>query len=81
MCLFGGLNDGFFIKCRFLCAVGDVGRDGVIEEDNMLPDIGDMVSQAGQFDVMGIDTIQKDGARCRIVEARQQVNERRLAAA
>ena len=81
MCLFSGLDDGFFIKSGLLCAVGDVGGDGVIEEDDMLPNIGDMISQAGQFDVMDINPIEKYLALCWSVEAWQQANEGGLAAA
>ena len=69
------LFDGVFVKLPLLRTVGDIGGNGVIEQDDMLANIGDMFSQAGQLDVAGINTVQQDSSRCRVLEALQQVDE------
>ena len=62
-------------------AVGDVGGDRVVEQHDLLADERDLPAQIGEADRREILTVEQHAARARRVEARNQVDERGLAAA
>ena len=59
--------------------VGDVAGDGVIEQHRLLRDDPDLLAEGRQTDLTDVDAIQCDASTRDIVEARQQVHQRRLA--
>jgi hypothetical protein len=63
------------------CAVGDVLRDRGVEQRDALPDPRDLLAQALQRVVRQRDAIEQDRAARRFVETRNEVRQRRLAAA
>ncbi len=62
-------------------AVRDVVRDRVVEEHGVLRDQADVAAQRPQRHVADVEVVDEDGPVGHVVEARQQVDERRLARA
>ena len=62
-------------------AVGDVGADGVVEEEGELRDDGDLRAQRAQRVVADVDAVDRDPPLGHVVEARDQIGEGALAAA
>ena len=56
----------------------DIFRDGVRKEEWLLRHISDRAPQHGQGDLPHVEAINEDGSRWRIVEPRQQADQRRL---
>ncbi len=62
-------------------AIGDVGRDGVIEQHDLLPDHRHLPTQVGQRIVIQRDAIEGDDTTAGLVEARHQPDQAGLATA
>src|SRR6185436_16898331 len=62
-------------------AVGDVGVDRVVEQHHFLAYQRDVGAQALERQRLQVLAVEQDAARGRRIEARQQVDERGLAAA
>ncbi len=62
-------------------AVRDVGRDRVVEQDHFLGHDPELRPQVGELELPQIDAVEQDRAGQRIVEARQEIDDRRLPAA
>ena len=74
----GGLQFGLR---RIGPGIEQVGADGVVEEVGLLGHHADIGRQGGQRDVAQIVAVQRDPALGRIVQARQQIGDGRLARA
>jgi hypothetical protein len=61
--------------------VGDVRRDGVVEEHDLLAHECNLPAQIGKPDRAQVLAVEQHAAGARHVEARNQVDERRLATA
>jgi hypothetical protein len=61
--------------------VGDVGADGVVEQERLLGDQGDLVAQGGQGQVAHVVAVDAHPPGADVVEARDQVQDGALAAA
>ena len=75
----GGVDD-FFIR-RAGAAKFDVPADGVVEQNGFLRDDGDLVAEIARGDFADVHAADADGAARRVVEAQEQVGERRFAGA
>lgn len=62
-------------------AIGDVGRDGVIEQHDLLPDHRHLPTQVGQRIVIQRDAIEGDHTTAGLIEARHQPDQAGLATA
>src|SRR5690606_23548299 len=62
-------------------AVGDVARDGVVEQHDVLRDQRHLAAQVGEADIADIDAVDADDAAGGFVETRNQADQRALAAA
>ena len=62
-------------------AVGDVVADRRGEQEDVLLHDADRLAQRGERDVADVDAVDRDAAAGDVVEARHQVDDRRLAAA
>ena len=60
---------------------GDVAGDRVGEEKRLLRHEADRAAQAAERDLADVDAADRHGARRRLVQPRQQVDQRRLAGA
>ncbi|HYL70289.1 MAG TPA: ABC transporter transmembrane domain-containing protein, partial [Candidatus Dormibacteraeota bacterium] len=74
----GGALDG---RIGHVAAEGDVVADAVVEQHHVLAHHRDLFAQVGEVVVADVTTIDAHAAGADVVEARQQVDERRLAAA
>ena len=61
--------------------VGDVARDGVVKQHRLLGDDADLRAQRRQRDVADVHAVDPDRAAGDVVEARDQIDQRRLARA
>ena len=78
----GGLGRGHDVVHRLArVAVGDIGAHGVVEEEGELGDDRDLRPQRAQRVVADVDAVDGDAAFTDVVEARNQVGDRALAAA
>ena len=64
-----------------LGAEGDVGGHAVVEQDHLLADQGELLAQGLQVPVRQCHAIEHDATAAGLEEARQQVDQRRLAGA
>ncbi len=78
-----GVRGGDDVGLRVIAeaAVADVGRDAVVEEHDVLADERDVRAQAREPQLEDVDAVDQDAPVARLVETREQVRERRLAAA
>src|SRR4051812_22506530 len=80
MSRFGRLDDG--IARRILQpAVGNVGGDAVVEEDDFLGHERNIAAQALERELPDIVTVERNASGRWRVKARQEIGDRRLAAA
>ena len=79
----GGPGCGFDLVVRHLPAhaVGDVLADGTREQEGLLLDDADLLAQEVARIVLQLDAVQGQAAAGIVVEAGQQVDQRRLARA
>mmetsp|Transcript_23658 Transcript_23658/g.64178 ORF Transcript_23658/g.64178 Transcript_23658/m.64178 type:complete len:207 (-) Transcript_23658:1237-1857(-) len=69
------------LLCRPGLAVGDVLRDGAVEEHRLLPHQANVLAQPPQLKPAEIGAIQEHGAAIRVVEALEELHGRGLARA
>ena len=62
-------------------AVGDVVRHRVVEQQRLLRDHAEPLAQVAEPHVADVDAVERDPALDRVVEPRQELHERGLAAA
>ena len=62
-------------------AVGDVARDGVVEQHRLLRHDADLRAQRRERHVADVDAVDEDGPAGHVVEPRNQVDQRRLSRA
>mmetsp|Transcript_3255 Transcript_3255/g.9572 ORF Transcript_3255/g.9572 Transcript_3255/m.9572 type:complete len:206 (-) Transcript_3255:45-662(-) len=80
----GRVHDGRFVRLgapHGLDRVGDVVPDGAREERRHLRDEGQALAQRRRLEARDVDAVEHDRAAVHVVEARQEVQQRRLAAA
>src|SRR5207248_5300365 len=66
---------------RLAAAIEDVVVNRIVEQDRLMRDHADLLAQVAYIERAQVVTIDQDGTVVRIVEARDQTDERRLAAA
>src|SRR5439155_9823846 len=76
-----GGGDYFLFARAAQAAVGDIGVDRVVEEHDVLAHEGDVRAQAGERQLLEVVAVEQDAPGGGRVKARQEVDERRLAAA
>ena len=59
--------------------VRDVLSDGRREQERLLQHNGELITQVGYAVLAQVDSVEQDRARCRVVEPREEIHERRLA--
>ena len=64
-----------------LVAEREIGADGIMQEDDILRNIADHRAPAGEVDLLERHVIDEDIARTALMEAQEQVDDGRLAAA
>ena len=79
VCDIGGGDDLFDMRVRH--AVGDIVEDGVREHHRFLLNIADAAAVILQVDIADIDVVKENFALIVIIEAQEQVYERRFAGA
>ena len=72
----GGLDLGLG---RAGLAAGDVPGDGQVEQHDLLADQRHEPAQVAQGDLSQIDSVEADGARGRVVETEQEIEQGALA--
>jgi phenylalanyl-tRNA synthetase beta subunit len=70
-----------FVAACLGTGVGDIFRDRRREQHRLLEHDAELISQVGQFVIAQIHTVDENGAPSRVVQARQQADQRGLAAA
>ncbi|MNM97300.1 hypothetical protein D3C81_1098010 [compost metagenome] len=76
---FGGTHD-FLLHCTF-AAVGDVIADRTVKQPRILQDHPEQVAQVAAFHLGNVDPIHRDRSAVHLIEAHQQVDQRRFAGA